>query len=106
LAAPEIGTCDNLKRFPFTLSQKESEMAISSDKETQSGYGPSKSAAGENAPKWVIGGVAVLLVLGIAGYGLSGRSHAPAPDQPAIQHTTQPPASTAPPPEPTTTPKP
>jgi hypothetical protein len=82
-------------------------MATFDDNETPpAGYGPSKSTAGENAPMWVIGGVAVFLVLAVAGYGLSGRSHTPAPDQPAIQHTAQPPAPTAPPPEPATTPKP
>jgi hypothetical protein len=82
-------------------------MTTFDDKETQPEYSNSNAAAGENAPMWVIGAVAVLLVLGIAGYGFSGMSHkAAAPDQPAIQHTTEPPAPTAPPPEPTTTPKP
>ena len=81
-------------------------MATFDDNETPTGYGYPKSTAGENAPMWVIGGAAVLLVLAVAGYGMSGRSHAPAADQPAIQHTTQPPAPTAPPPEPATTPKP
>jgi hypothetical protein len=82
-------------------------MASLDDKDMQSGYGNAKSPAGENAPMWVIGGVAVLLVVGIAGYGLSGRSHnTPTPDQPAVQHMAQPPAPTAPPPEPATTPKP
>jgi hypothetical protein len=82
-------------------------MATFDDEEMQPGYGNSKSAGGENAPMWVIGTVAVLLVFGIAAYGFTGTSHrAPAPDQPAIQHTAQPPAPTAPPPEPTTTPKP
>ena len=77
-------------------------MTTFDDNETPSGDGNSKSTAGENAPIWVIGGAAVLLVLGVVGYGFSGRS----PDQPAIQHTAQPPAPTAPPPEPATTPKP
>jgi hypothetical protein len=82
-------------------------VATFDDKEKRPGHDNSKSTSGENAPKWVIGTVAVVLVLGIAGYGLIGRSHkAPAPDQPAIQHTAQPPAPTAPAPEPTTTPKP
>jgi hypothetical protein len=82
-------------------------MATLDDKEMQSGYGNAKSTAGEKAPMWVIGGVAVLVVVGIAGYGLSGGSHnTPTPDQPAVQHAAQPPALTAPPPEPTTTPKP
>jgi hypothetical protein len=82
-------------------------MASFDDEEKQSGYGYSNPPGGEKVPMWVIVGVAVLLVLGIAGYGFSGRSHkAPAPDQPAIQHTTQPPAPPATPPEPATTPKP
>jgi hypothetical protein len=103
----EIGTCDNFKRSPQKLRQKESEMATFDDNEMQPGDASSKSTAGENAPMWLIGGVAVLLVLGVAGYGFGGLSHkAPAPDQPAIQHTTQPPAPTALPPEPATTPKP
>jgi hypothetical protein len=81
-------------------------MTTFDDNETPSGDGNSKSTAGENAPIWVIGGAAVLLILGVVGYGFSGRSHVPSPDQPAIQHTAQPPAPTALPPEPATTPKP
>ena len=82
-------------------------MTTFDDKEMQPGYGNSNAARGENAPMWVIGAVAALLVLGIGAYGLTGTAHkAAAPDQPAIQHTVQPPAPTAPPPEPTTTPKP
>ena len=82
-------------------------MTTFDDKEMQPGYSSSSFKSGETAPGWVIGTVAVLVVLGVAAYGLSGTSHkASAPDQPAIQHTTQPPAPTAPAPEPTTTPKP
>ena len=39
-------------------------MTTIDDNET-SGDGNSKSTAGENAPIWVIGGAAVLLVLGV-----------------------------------------
>jgi len=61
----------------------------------------------DSTPRWIIGVVAVPLVLGIGWYALSGPSRVgPAPDQPAIQHTTQPPAPTAPPAEPSTTSKP
>ena len=37
-------------------------MAAFDDHETPAGYGYPKSTAGENAPMWIIGGAAVLLV--------------------------------------------
>jgi hypothetical protein len=79
------------------------------DRDTRPGYDYSyaSSTAGDYAPMWVIGSVIVLLVLGVFWYSLSGPARVgPAPDQPAIQHMTQPPAPTAPPTEPSTTPKP
>jgi hypothetical protein len=59
------------------------------------------------APAWILGAILAVAIVGMIWYGVSGPARVgPAPDQPAIQHTTQPPAPTAPQPEPSTTPKP
>jgi hypothetical protein len=77
----------------------------------QTGYDYSEMSGG-SAPAWVLGGIIAVAILGVAilgmvWYGVSGPARVgPALDQPAIQHTTQPPAPTAPPAESTTTPKP
>jgi hypothetical protein len=63
--------------------------------------------SGGAAPAWILGTIVAVAILGMIWYGVSGPAPVgPAPDQPAIQHTSQPPAPTAPPVEPTTTPKP
>jgi hypothetical protein len=63
--------------------------------------------SGGSAPAWILGTIVAVAILGMIWYGVNGPARVgPAPDQPAIQHTTQPPAPTAPPAEPTTTPKP
>ena len=70
-------------------------------------YDYSRSIPADSAPMWIIGSVVILLVAGIVWYAVSGSaSVGPTPDQSAIQHMTQPPARTAPPAEPSTTPKP
>ena len=78
------------------------------DRETQRpGYDYSDINAGGSAPMWILGAIVALAILGMVWYGFSGPARVgPAPDQPAIQHTTQPPAPTAPPVEPSTPPKP
>jgi hypothetical protein len=63
--------------------------------------------SGGSATAWILGTIVAVAILGMIWYGVSGPARVgPAPDQPAIQHTTQPPAPTAPPAQPTTTPKP
>jgi hypothetical protein len=82
-------------------------MTTFDDKDTQPGYGYAGDADRNSAPMWIVGAIVVALAVGALWYGASGPARVgPAPDQPAIQHTTQPPAPTAPPAEPTTTPKP
>jgi hypothetical protein len=78
------------------------------ERETQRpGYDYSNITTGGSAPMWILGAIVALVILGMVWYGVSGPARVgPAPDQPAIQHTTQPPAPTAPPVEPSTTPKP
>jgi hypothetical protein len=76
------------------------------ERDTQrTGYDYSETSGG-SAPAWILGSIIAVAILGMV-YGVSGPARVgPASDQPAIQHTTQPPAPTAPPVEPTTTPKP
>ena len=72
----------------------------------RTGYDYSETSGG-SAPAWILGAIVGLAIVGMVWYGVSGPARVgPAPDQPAIQHTAQPPAPTAPPVEPTTTPKP
>jgi hypothetical protein len=102
-----VGTHHELERFPLGLSQKESEMSTFDERDTQrTGYDYSETPGGA-APAWILGSIVALAILGMVWYGVSGPARVgSAPDQPAIQHTAQPPAPTAPPVEPTTTPKP
>jgi hypothetical protein len=59
------------------------------------------------APAWILGAIVAVFIVGMIWYGVSGPTRVgPASDLPAIQHTIQPPAPTAPPPEPSTTSKP
>lgn len=77
------------------------------DDDMQRPYDYSRSIPTDSSALWIIGSVVVLLIVGVLWYVASGPSRVgPALDQPAIQHTTQPPAPTAPPTEPSTTPKP
>jgi hypothetical protein len=70
------------------------------------GYDYSEMSGG-SAPAWILGTIVAVAFVGMVWYGVSGPARVgPAPDQPVIQHTTQPPAPTAPSAEPTTTPKP
>jgi hypothetical protein len=73
----------------------------------RTGYDYSGLSSAGSAPAWILGTIVAVAFLGIILFGVSGPARVgPAPDQPAIQHTAQPPAPTAPAPEPTTTPKP
>lgn len=106
-AKPAKGEPALVLDVPAWAGSKESEMSSFPDEDMQQPYEYTSSASRDSAPMWVIGSIVVLLVLGMVWYGLSGPARVgPAPDQPAIQHTTQPPAPTAPPAEPSTTPKP
>jgi hypothetical protein len=82
-------------------------MSSFDERETQrTGYDHSDTSSG-SGPALILGAIVAVAILGMVWYGVSGPARVgPAPDQPAIQHTTQPPAPTAPPVEPTTTPKP
>jgi hypothetical protein len=81
-------------------------MSTFDDRDTRKpGYDYSDVSAGGSAPAWILGGIVALAIFGMVWYGASGPT-SPAHDQPAIQHTTQPPAPSAPPPESSTTPKP
>jgi len=72
------------------------------DRETQqSHFDYSDINTGGAAPMWILGAIFAVAILGMIWYGVNRPPRVgPASDQPAIQHTTQPPAQVSPPAEP------